>query len=160
MKLTEKISYWLLALISFVLQIPHSMAPWGNGNYPTDICIYASIAGWMKQGLVLYQDMFDHKGPLVFPVYIVYWLTSSATPYGVWLMDIFILFLSLVLIYRMAKLFVANDQALWITFLMACFIQLPFVNEGGSDWLVMPGCIYSCYLLAKRLKDDQYCSLT
>lgn len=159
MKLTEKIEYWLLALISFILQIPHSMAPWGNGNYPTDVCIHARIAGWMNQGLVLYQDMFDHKGPLVFPVYIVYWLSSSSTPYGVWLMDILILFLSLVLIYRMAKLFVASDQALWITLLMACFIQLPFTDEGGSDWLVMPGCIYSCYLLAKRLKDEQYCSL-
>ena len=159
MKLTDKISYSLLALISFILQIPHSMAPWGNGNYPTDICIYARIAGWMNQGLVLYQDMFDHKGPLVFPVYIVYWLTSSATPYGVWLLDIFILFLSLCLIYRMAKLYVANNHALLIASLMACFIQLPFVDEGGSDWLVMPGCIYSCYLLAKRLKDEQYCSL-
>lgn len=132
------------------------MAPWGNGNYPTDICVYARCAEWMNQGLVMYRDMFDHKGPLV---YLVYWLTSFMGHYGVWLLDIMILFLSLFLIYRMARLFVDSRNALIITSLMACFIQLPFTDEGGPEWLAMPGCIYSCYMLAKRLKDEQYCSL-
>jgi len=156
-RITKTVAYIILVLLAFLFMLPHSMAPWGNGDLPTDMCVYYRCAEWMNQGLVMYQDMFDHKGPLVYAVYSLCAKTGGL--YSIWLLDVFILFLSLALIYRMAKLFVAIDHALWITFLMACFIQLPFIHEGGPDWLVMPACIYSCYLLAKRLKDEQYCSL-
>ena len=132
------------------------MAPWGNGNYPTDICVYARCAEWMNQGLVMYRDMFDHKGPLV---YLIYWGASFCGEYGIWMLDIAILWLSLYILYRMARLHLESGHALLLTFMMACFIQLPFTDEGGPEWIAMPGCIYSCYLLAKRIKDNDYCSL-
>lgn len=156
MNRTDKMSWWLLALLSVILLIPHSLAWWGNGNYPTDTCVYLRCAGWIQDGLVMYRDMFDHKGPLV---YLIYWLFSLPGPEGVWLLDLLILYLSLVIIYRMARLFMESPDALTVTTLIALFIQLPFTDEGGPEWLAMPGCVYGCYILAKRFKDNDFCSL-
>ena len=156
MKITDRSSWWLLGLLAIVLQIPHSMAPWGNGNYPTDICVYLRCAEWLQDGLVMYRDMFDHKGPLV---YMIYEAAVLIGPVGVWILDILLLYLSLVLVYRMARLFAEHRDALLIAALTGCYMQLPFTDEGSPEWLAMPGCIYCCYLLAKRLKDRASCSV-
>ena len=156
MRQTDKSSWWLLAILTLVLQIPHSMALWGNGNYPTDICVYMRCADWMQDGLIMYRDMFDHKGPLV---YLIYWAFSFAGVYGVWLLDILILYVLLVLIYRMARLFEDERESMLIALIMGCYWQAPFVDEGSPEWLALPGCMYSMYIFAKCYKDHQYCSL-
>lgn len=155
MRITDKSSWWLLAVVSVIVMIPHSMALWGNGNYPTDACVYTRCAEWIQDDLVMYRDMFDHKGPIV---YLVYWLATFFGTFGIWMLDVLILYISLLLIFRIARLFVSNRNSLLIAGLMACFIQLPFLDEGGPEWLATPGCIYGCYLFAKRLKDRGHCS--
>lgn len=155
LNIIDKTHYWLLAILAFVLMIPHSMAPWGNGNFPTDVCVYTRCAEWISQGLVMYRDMFDHKGPLV---YLIYFCATHFGLWGVWLMDIGILYVSLLLIRRMARLFTDNKGAILIATLISFFIQLVFCDEGGPEWITMPWCIYTCYLIAKRLKDNAYCS--
>ena len=144
-----------MGILAFVLMIPHSMAPWGNGNYPTDICVYMRCAEWLRDGLVMYRDMFDHKGPLV---YIVYEAASFFGTTGIWLLDMGVLWISMMLIYCMARLYTDERNSLIIATFIGFFAQLPFTDEGGPSWLVMPGCIYSAYILAKRLKDHDYCS--
>lgn len=156
MKLTDRSYRWLLAILSVIAMLPHSMALWGNGNYPTDACVYVRCAEWIQDGLVMYRDMFDHKGPFV---YLIYQLATFLGTFGVWLLDVLILYASLLLIYRMARLFTNNRSSLLIAALMACYVQLPFTDEGGPEWIAMPGCIYGCYLLAKRIKDQAHCSL-
>lgn len=146
-----------MGILAFVLQIPHSMAPWGNGNYPTDICVYMRCAEWLQDGLVMYRDMFDHKGPLV---YMIYEAVSLLGTIGVWLLDMIVLYLSLLIIFRMVRLFTDERNSLLVAALLGCLMQLPFTDEGSPEWLVMPGCIYSAYILAKRLKDHAFCSLT
>ena len=153
----EKASWWWIGLVALVLQIPYSMAPWGNGNYPTDICVYMRCAEWLQDGLVMYRDMFDHKGPLVYMIYEAVCLLGTT---GVWLLDLLILYLSMLILYRMARLFTDERNSLIITTLLGGLAQLPFTDEGSPEWLVMPACIYSAYILAKRLKDHDYCSLT
>lgn len=156
MKLTDKSSWWLLAILALVLQIPHSMALWGNGNYPTDICVYMRCAGWIQDGLIMYHDMFDHKGPLV---YLIYWIFSFAGVFGIWLLDVLILYAILILIYRMARLYEEQRDAFLITLIMGCYWQAPFIDEGSPEWLALPGCMYSMYIFVKHYKDKLYCSV-
>lgn len=152
--LTDKSSWWVLGILAIVLQIPHSMALWGNGNYPTDICVYMRCAEWIQDGLVMYRDMFDHKGPLV---YLIYWFFSFAGVYSVWLLDVLILYVMLVIIYRMARLFEEQRQAFIITLIMGCYWQAPFIDEGSPEWLALPGCMYSMYLFAQCYKEKRFC---
>ena len=153
--LTDKASWWLLGILAVVLQLPHSMALWGNGNYPTDICVYMRCAGWIQDGLIMYRDMFDHKGPLV---YLIYWFFSFAGVYGVWLLDVAILYVVLILIYRMARLYEDEKESMLIALIMGCYWQAPFIDEGSPEWLALPGCMYSMYVGIKHYRDKEYCS--
>ena len=154
--LTDTRAYWLIALMAVLFMVPHSMAPWGNGNYPTDICVYTRCAGWIDSGLVMYRDMFDHKGPLV---YAVYWAaTRCGGLHGVWLLDLLIAGCFLFLSYRIARRFTDIRHALLITGLAGLYLNLPFTDEGGPGWIAMIGCTYVCYLFAKLVQDEQYCS--
>jgi len=154
--ISDKTAYWLIALTAFVFMIPHSMSIWGNGNYPTDICVYYRCAEWINQGLVMYHDMFDHKGPLVYLIYLFF--TRFVGVYGIWLMDILIAFCILGLCYRTARIYTNERSSLIITGLMAMYLQLPFTDEGGPEWIASVGCAYTCYILAKHLQDRAYFS--
>jgi len=157
MRVTDKSSWWLLGLLAVIVQIPHSMALWGNGNYPTDICVYMRCADWIQDGLIMYRDMFDHKGPLV---YMIYWCITFLGVYGVWLLDVLILFVTLRLTYRSARLFENEHHSMMISVIIACFIQAPFIDEGGPDWLVLPGTMYCLYIFLKHWQDHTYCSFS
>ena len=39
-------------------------------------------------GQVLYRDVFDHKGPLLYLVYGIGWLLDHTGFFGVWLLEI------------------------------------------------------------------------
>lgn len=153
---TDFRAYGFILIQAIIFMFPHSMAPWGNGNYPTDVCVYYRCAEWINQGLVMYQDMFDHKGPLV---YLSYWLATRLFGLqGIWCMDTFIVFALFVIFYKTARLYTDSERSLLITFLMGLYYQLPFSDGGGPEWLATLGCSYTVYLLAKHLKSDTYCS--
>ena len=155
-KVNDKNIYWLSSVMAIVFMIPHSMAFWGNGNYPTDVCVYYRCAEWINQGLVMYKDMFDHKGPLVYLTYLL--VTRGVGLYGVWLMDILIAWGLLVVCYKTARIYTDAGNSLIISSIIGLYLNLPFTDEGGPEWLVMVGCAYTSYLLAKHLKDNDYCS--
>lgn len=155
-RITNTVAYSIIALLAFVFMLPHSMAPWGNGDLPTDICVYYRCAEWMNQGLVMYQDMFDHKGPLVYIVYSLCARTGGL--YSVWILDMLIAFGVFSLFYKIGRVYTDEKNSLIITGLMAGYMSLPFVDEGEPEWMAMIGCAYTCYLLAKHLKDEGYFS--
>lgn len=151
-RITHRMAYGIIALLALVFMLPHSMAPWGNGDFPTDVCVYYRCAEWMNQGLVMYQDMFDHKGPLV---YIVYSLCArTGTIHSVWILDMLIAFGLFALFYKTARVYTDEKNSLLITVLMAAYLSLPFVDGGGPEWIAAVGCAYTCYILAKHLKDQ------
>jgi 4-amino-4-deoxy-L-arabinose transferase-like glycosyltransferase len=57
------------------------LAPWFTAVLDRDEGAYASVALGMRDGLVPYRDLFDHKPPLI---YATYWL-SFLIDEGVWL---------------------------------------------------------------------------
>lgn len=156
LEISDKKAWWIIGIMAFVFMIPHSMAPWGNGNYPTDVCVYSRCAMWMSDGLVMYRDMFDHKGPLVYLVYQLF--TSIAGLQGVWLFDILIAGVMMGLFYRIGRLYNDEKSSLVISLLMGMYMQLPFVDGGGPEWIAAPWCAYCCYVMAKHLKDGGYFS--
>ena len=154
--ISDKKAWWIIGIMAFVFMIPHSMAPWGNGNYPTDVSVYSRCAKWMSDGLVMYRDMFDHKGPLVYLTYQLF--TSIGGLQGVWLFDILIAGVMMGLFYRIGRLYNDEKQSLIISLLMGMYMQLPFVDGGGPEWIAAPWCAYCCYVMAKHLKDGEYFS--
>lgn len=104
-----------------------------------DVNIYEQCAQWMHSGLVLYRNMFDHKGPLT---YLFFYAGLCAGPAGLWLLQVAWNTLSAELCFRLCRLFAPTNAALtavlifiaelWLIrgFETQAFLALPFIALG------------------------------
>lgn len=95
--------------------------------------IYYSIATGMANGLDLYKDMFDHKGPVFFFVYMLAYFINPGEFTGVYLLEVIMLSLSVFMVYKITRLYTGD-----IASIVAAFASIPvlfnqnYTREGGS----------------------------
>lgn len=95
--------------------------------------IYYSIATGMANGLDLYKDMFDHKGPVFFFVYMLAYFVNPGEFTGVYLLEVIMLSLSVFMVYKLTRLYTGD-----IASIVAAFASIPilfnqnYTREGGS----------------------------
>ncbi len=155
-KYTDRVVYALLAIAACVFILPHSMAWWGNGNWPTDACLYMRPTMWIQQGLTMYVDMFDHKGPFTYIYYGLAYALAGLT--GVWLIDGLAVFVTSAFIYRTARLFGDEKHSLIVALVMMVYLNVPYMNEASCDLVATPGIALCAYFFAKNMRDNTYWS--
>jgi len=121
--------------------------------------IYMDTARAMTKGTVLYRDVFDHKGPLLYLVFIVFSFVSKDTMAGLYLLQSLTLGITLLYLYRMALLFVPKSASFWICAVFPFFLlnNLVYFQGGGSaEELLLPcfmgGLYYLCASFRNRSK--------
>lgn len=142
----------LLGLFSvfFSLQSPQSII--SINSTKIDSAVFQYVAHGMKQGLVPYVDMFDHKGPLI------YWIDllgiSIHKDHGIWLLEIVVIFVSMLLAFGGAKLIV--DEKFAFIAVMIGFLGMGRFYDGGNytEVWALPAIFYALYVFIKYLKND------
>ncbi len=146
----------LLFLFSFlILFFTSKCSPLYFFNEWCDPNIYFSIGKGLFHGKVIYKDLFDHKGPLIFFIYGIGSLVSDRSFLGIYFIEGLLLFLNLLFVYKIAKLFLKKDWA-FIVPLLYTFLLLCRTKEGGSaDEFITPFITISFYytLLCCNSKD-------
>lgn len=79
---------YCLAAAAAVLAVCSKSSPLYPLNDWMDANIFYTAGKAMMNGAVLYRDVFDHKGPLLYLVYGVGWLIDHTGFFGVWLIEI------------------------------------------------------------------------
>lgn len=77
-----------LAVATLVLAVCSKSSPLYPLNDWMDANIFYTAGKAMMNGQVLYRDVFDHKGPLLYLVYGIGWLLDHTGFFGVWLLEI------------------------------------------------------------------------
>ena len=126
----------------------YPMNDWVDGN-----CFF-TMGKSMFQGKVLYVDLFDQKGPLLFLYYGIASLISYTTFFGVFLIEVISFSIFLYYAYRLCRLYLKKETSLLtlpiISFLI---LTLPAFTHGGSvEEFSLPMLMYSLYSMVKFLK--------
>jgi hypothetical protein len=116
--------------------------------------IYMNVSRAIRNGAVLYRDIFDHKGPLLYLVLVVF---SAITPgffsmTGMYLLQCVTLSFSLSYLYRTARLFLNPAPSLGIGFGLLFFLLTgPTYGQGGGsvEELLLPVFIGVLYELVR-----------
>ncbi len=114
--------------------------------------IYMDVGKAVRKGLVLYRDVFDHKGPLLLLVFAVLSIPSQYSMIGLYLLLCLTLGISLVYLFRTACLFVPEKTALGISLVFPFFLlnTLTYSQGGGSaEELLLPCFVGSLYYLIR-----------
>ena len=143
----------LFALSFIVLLFCSQCSPLYLFNDWGDPHIYFSIGKGMFNGKVVYKDLFDHKGPLIFLIYGLGYLISHTTFLGVYVFESLFLFVNLLFAYKIAKLFLDKDKAVFVA-LLYLFYFLCRIEQGGSaDEFMTPLLMISLYYILRYCQD-------
>ena len=89
MKRTETRAFlWSLLIAAAVLFFCTKSSPGYPVNDWSDANIYLTIGRGMTRGQVVYRDLYDHKGPLLYALHALCALVSANSFLGVYIMDV------------------------------------------------------------------------
>lgn len=118
-----------------------------------DANAYFTMGKGLFNGKVLYADLFDHKGPLIYLIYGIGYLISNTTFIGVFILEVLAFFMTLSFAFKIGKLYLSEKYSL---ILVAVFTFLlcgsKFLQQGGSpEEFCLPFILMGIYYLIKNI---------
>lgn len=122
-----------------------------------DANVFLSAGKGMIQGKVMYRDLYDHKGPLLFALHALCALVTTKSFFGVWLVEIVLFTLFLYISKQLIALY-ANDRIAFFSMAPLGFILLvsiSFQMGDSAEELALPMMLYPLYRLMVTLRRDE-----
>ena len=140
----------LLAAILFCMLSP--LNPWENGEASTDSSVFKTVVMYMENGMMPYTDTFDHKGPLI---YLLNWLGNRISYYqGIWFIEVFSLFITLVFSYKTARFFCSRLFSLGTLVIVIASLTNYFEGGNFTEEYAMPFIAVSVFIFADYFLND------
>lgn len=135
----RKTAAFCLAAAAAMLFVCSKSSPLFAFNDWMDANAFYTIGKAMMNGMVLYRDVFDQKGPLLFAVYGLAWLADRDGFFGVLLLEIVCFAAFFYYSCKTVALFVGRFSPLWMLLPGACIAaSRPFVHGGSAEELCLP----------------------
>lgn len=144
-----------LFIISFLVIFLFSIgtSPFYGNYYTGDSSIFITIGKAMKEGKIVYKDIFDHKGPILFFIQMIGQYIYEGR-IGIFILEILALFVSNIFLYKSARFFTTNKKAL-LSVLTSMIFMSYFIETGNyTEEYCLPFLAICLYLAIKWLKDD------
>lgn len=122
----------------------------------SDANIYFTMGKGMANGRVLYRDLYDHKGPLLYALHaLCYWISPHSF-LGVYFLEVLAMAAFLAAVERMLTLYNAR-RAAWITLpavALALLCSYSFMQGDSAEEWCLPLLAWSLYGLLRYLKAE------
>ena len=119
-KTKEKIIYAiLLVVIIFISVLSLEQSPFFNGISNNDSSVFQIIGRGVLEGQVMYKDLYDHKGPIIFLINALAILINEQI--GLFLVEIMFFWIGTIFIFKTSKIFLDNKKSF-----ICCSIYLFF----------------------------------
>lgn len=119
-------------------------------NFECDINVFQTIGRGMLNGLVPYKDLFDHKGPYV---YLLFMLLELWEPL-VYILEIIVCTISLYYAYKLIELYEKNGLQILIIFICLSFFNLSFHSAGTVEEFFFPMELYITYIGLRYVREE------
>lgn len=129
-----RLIFYSLFLSTLFLLICSRSSPLYPMNDWEDVHIFFTLGRSVTDGLVLYRDVYDQKGPLLYFIFTLASLISRTTFLGVFLLEIVTFAVFLYFSAKCARLYLGDSPAVWfILALMAPAVMLATSFANGSS---------------------------
>ena len=150
----------LCALCSLLaLLIATSSSPLYETNFWVDTNLYFTIGRGMNNGLMVYRDLFDHKGPLLFMLYALCAAVSDASFIGVFLLEAASFAAFLYLAWKTVSLY--GEGALTLAAIpltaLAASCCTAFNQGGSAEEFCLPALALALHSALARMRGGEAC---
>ena len=154
---TNKKKIILLCFIFSVIYI--SICSKSSPLYPfndwVDSNCYFTVGKSVFSGKVMYRDLFEQKGPLLYFLHSFAYLVSNESFFGVYLIEIVASFLFLYYSYKTMELYFDSVSILSIPILgMLVYSSASFCHGDSAEELCLPIIAYIIYLSSTKIKNN------
>jgi hypothetical protein len=127
---------WLTMVTSVKKGIPFS-----------DASIFEYFGYAMNRGELMYANLFDHKGPVVFLInYLGYFISGA---FGIKILYLVCTLFFFAISFQISRLFTGNKQSIFVL-LIIFFVYEHFFDGGWSlEGFILPLITYSLYIFLK-----------
>lgn len=144
-----------LFILSFLVIYLFSIgtSPFYGNYYTSDSSIFITVGKAIKEGKILYKEIFDHKGPILFLIQMIGQYICSGR-FGVFILEIISLFITNLFLYKTLTFFTSNKKSLLsISASMICMSY--FIETGNySEEYSLPFLAICLYLAVKWLHSN------
>lgn len=122
----------------------------------TDANAYFSCGKGMLGGRVMYRDLYEHKGPLLYALHVLCAWVEYSSFLGVFFLEILAVGLFLLAAYKTLQLYGAERTSLfWLTLVLALVLSSTSFQQGDSaEELCLPLLAWSLYGLLQWLRQS------
>ncbi len=118
----------VLFVMSFVFLMNSPLNPFSILESGKDSSVFRTVSMMMHNGYMPYVDTFDHKGPIIYILNYAGDIISKNK--GIWIIELISLFVSVVYLYKIARLKLDKKTSLFTVLLsLTC---LSYYFEGGN----------------------------
>ncbi|MCL4415399.1 MAG: glycosyltransferase family 39 protein [Actinobacteria bacterium] len=146
-KIEKSWNFWFLFFLSFIfflLRLPSLFEPYWYG----DEGIYQVLGMAVKNGQMLYRDIFDNKPPLLYLLYSLFngdqfWLRSMNLAFGI--------IATIIFFFLTRKLFAKNSASYIATIIFSLLLAIPIFegNIANAENFMIPIILISALLINK-----------
>ncbi len=123
-----------------------------------DANAFMTVGKSIWHGIVPYRDLFEQKGPYLYFIYAIATLISSKTFIGVYLLELLAMFINLIFVRKIIKLFYKEEKYSFLGILIYCFsafFVFTFGHGGSAEEFTLPLMFISLFYYIKYLKDKK-----
>lgn len=144
------ISVFSVSLFSYSSPL-YSINPWSDAN------IFLTIGRGMLKGKVMYVDLFDHKGPLLFTLYALCAFISNHSFLGIFIIEIISLFFFLYYSNKIMNLYQTGNHylAMFAIGFMVCGAKAFSFGGGSVEEFALPVMQGCNFLIIKKMKEKE-----
>lgn len=121
-----------------------------------DANAFMTVGKGVLKGVVPYRDLFEQKGPYLYFIYAFSALISRKTFIGVYFLELIAMFINLVFIRKIIKLFYKDEKYTFLGMIIYCFSSFfvfTFGHGGSAEEFSLPLMFISLYHYIRYLKD-------
>ncbi len=153
----DKISnvYIFLFIYAFVFLFVASESSPLYSMQARDCHVYFIMGKGLFSGITIYQGLFDHKGPLLYVIYGLGSLISKSSFIGIYVMESICLGITLILVRKIALMYLDQKYALMTTVLFPLFLLSGINATGGyPEEFMVPFIVSGLYLYLKYFNQN------
>jgi len=144
---SKVIIYLVLLVIAFLFIFTSPLNPFNLRRMHVDSSIYISIAQGMTRGQILYKDLVDNKGPILYLMSVPGLYFGGLA--GIWITELIVIFITFIFMYKTAHLLVCEKNALLTVFFTSLAMYPFYYVNAGTEAYSLPFLMISLYIFSK-----------
>ena len=142
----------ILAIAVFVISMLSKSSPLYPFNDWTDTNIFLTVGKSVLHGKVLYRDIYEQKGPLLFLIYVLPAIISERSFIGVFLLECIAAFFFLFYSYKITNLLALQSSLVLLSaYAFLVYSSRSFAHGGSVEELCIPMVTCSLYYMVRSL---------